>query len=536
MRDRIVLGLRDATLQSKLLNHPNITTNEAIAEATAAKAAKKSAAKMKQMNTTNSRSQNREKKTEGGQKHTTTTSHHEDIESSTESEEDEEFKKHTEILPLTIIDRDCPSLLGLEWFEPLGIEVTGINSVALTDWEKDLMEEFHDVFDGTLGKAITHADALSRSPLPGHDDDPAPTTHTLQIETVPNWPLTASDIARETAKDALMARILNWVGQGWPENEKAETFKPFKNQQTELSIEKGCILWGDRVVVPKKLQEDILNMLHEGHPGMVKMKSLARSYVWWPGIDKDIETWVKTCNKCQSSRPTPPLALILDWETPRGPWSRIHIHFAGPTKGYTYLITVDAYSNWLEVSIMSSTTTEAVTKQLKKLFATHGLPDVVVSDNGPQFTALAFEQFLKINTMLTIQHVIPCTATNKSPAELLMGRKLRSYLDRLHPTYNPEKPPDSSSKYQSFLPGDLVYAKNLTREPLWLPATITQITGPRSYRLVTTDGRSWKRHIDQLRSRYIERNTDTSHNMELTILQAPPDNLIKKPEGGETFK
>ncbi|XP_026548545.1 uncharacterized protein K02A2.6-like, partial [Notechis scutatus] len=732
MRDRIVLGLRDTTLQSKLLNRPNITVNEAMAKATAAEAAKKSAATMQQMNTTNRETQNspnqsREKKAEGTQKHATATTHHEDIASSSDTEdEDEEIHRlqsernrrekrgrkpefqcagcggdhrcseHTEVLPLTIVDRDRPSLFGLEWFSPLGIEVTGINSVSETDWEESLMKEFQDVFNGTLGKyrgtpisfslnpniapirlkarrvpfalkpkideqlnkliaqgvlepieharwetpivtpvkpdgsvricgdykatlnhalqqsaypvpvvqhllhslgggktaeaqtivthrgafkcnrlqfgvsvapgvfqslmecllqglkgvvpyfddvlvsagnkkqlkdrlsdhkpllgilvgnratpnilsprmtrwseflaaynyklvhrsgkAIPYADALSRSTLPDRDDDPAPTTSTLQIETLPNLPITASDIAKETAKDALMARILNWVGRGWLENDKNEIFKPFRTRQTELSVEKGCILWGDRVV-PKKLQEEVLGMLHEGYPGMVKMKSLARSYVWWPGMDRDIETWVTTCNKCQKSRPTPPLAPVLDWETPRGAWSRIHIDFAGPTKGYTFLIVVDAYSNWLEVSVMNSTTTEAVTKQLRKLFAMHGLPDLLVSDNGPQFTALAFEQFLaeqgirhaltvpvhpasngkaermvrytkealekidtgdiqdKINTMLTIQHITPSTSMNKSPAELLMGRKLRTYLDRLHPTYNPEKPPDSS--------------------------------------------------------------------------------------------
>ncbi|XP_026581555.1 uncharacterized protein LOC113454394, partial [Pseudonaja textilis] len=305
----------------------------------------------------------------------------------------------------------------------------------------------------------------------------------------------------------------------------------------------GCILWGDRVVIPETLRDRVLALLHEGHPGVVKMKALARSYAWWPGTDKQIETWVAVCSKCQESRANPPAAPIREWETPRGPWSRLHIDFAGPTKGYTFLITVDAYSNWLEVSTMRTTTTEAVIDKLNRLFATHGLPDVIVSDNGPQFTAILFEKYLaergirhaltstahpaangraermvqytkkaiqkietgdiqeKINRLLFIQHITPSTTTNKSPAELLMGRKLRSPLDCLHPTYNPEKPPDSSSRYRTFNIGDAVYAKNFTGDPLWVPAQITQVTGPRSYRLQTTDGRSWKRHIDQLRSR-----------------------------------
>ncbi|XP_026582358.1 uncharacterized protein K02A2.6-like, partial [Pseudonaja textilis] len=387
------------------------------------------------------------------------------------------------------------------------------------------------------GKTIPHADALSRTPLPTLDDDPAPTTSTLSIETLPNLPLTASDIALATNKDRRLAQVLRWVGKGWPEKEEDSEFKAYRSRQTELSTQKGCLLWGDRVVIPEKLQKKVLSMLHEGHPGIVRTKALARSHVWWPGMDKEIEAWVASCKQCQESRPNPPAAPSREWETPRGPWSRIHVDFAGPTKGHTFLITVDAYSNWLEVSNMKTTTTDSVIRELSKLFATHGLPDVIVSDNGPQFTALPFEKFLaergirhaltapahpaangraekmvqftkktiqkietgdiqdKINRMLLIQHITPSTTTNKSPAELLMGRKLRSPLDRLHPTYNPERPPDSTSKHRTFSPGDKVYAKNLTGDPLWVPATITQATGPLSYRLQTADGRAWKRHI-----------------------------------------
>ncbi|XP_026520930.1 uncharacterized protein K02A2.6-like, partial [Notechis scutatus] len=418
-------------------------------------------------------------------------------------------------------------------------DTPNILSPRMTRWS-----EFLTAYDYRLthhpGKTITHADALSRSPLPDLDDDPAPTTTTLRIEALPDLPITASDIARETNKDKRLAWVLHWVEKGWPEKDNDKSFRIFRNRQTELSLQKGCLLWGDRVVIPEKLQGKVLKLLHEGHPGIVRTKALARSYAWWPGMDKEIEAWVARCSRCQETRPNPPAAPILEWETPRGPWSRIHIDFAGPTRGNTFLITVDAYSNWLEVSNMKTTTTEAVTRVLNKLFATHGLPDVIVSDNGPQFTSLEFEKFLaergirhaltatahpaangraermvqftkktiqkiehgdiqeKINKTILIQHITPNTTTNKSPAELLMGRKLRSPLDRLHPTYNPEKSPDSSSKHRAFAPGDAVYAKNLTGDPLWVPATITQLTGPHSYRLQTTDGQSWKRHIDQL--------------------------------------
>ena len=59
------------------------------------------------------------------------------------------------------------------------------------------------------------------------------------------------------------------------------TFQPYWTQRSELTVEYGCLLWGVRVVVPNKLQQQVLKELHEGHQGIVHMNNLARSYVWW---------------------------------------------------------------------------------------------------------------------------------------------------------------------------------------------------------------------------------------------------------------
>ncbi len=84
--------------------------------------------------------------------------------------------------------------------------------------------------------------------------------------------------------------------------------------------------------------------LHETHFGVSKMKALARSYIWWPQMDAEIEETVKTCSDSQATRSSPPVAPLHPWEWPAQPWSRIHIDFAGPFKGHMFLVLVDAHS------------------------------------------------------------------------------------------------------------------------------------------------------------------------------------------------
>ena len=118
-------------------------------------------------------------------------------------------------------------------------------------------------------------------------------------------PITPSVIQNECSKDPILSKVLERTQHGWPQVSPVG-LEPLFSKRHELSIFHGCIMWGIRVVVPYKLRNQILHELHEGHIGIVKMKVLARNYVWWPGIDQDIESLAKKCQGCQKVLFEPP--------------------------------------------------------------------------------------------------------------------------------------------------------------------------------------------------------------------------------------
>ena len=128
---------------------------------------------------------------------------------------------------------------------------------------------------------------------------------------------------------------------------------------------------------------------------------LAKSLVWWPGMDMEIESMVKCCHDCQQSQPAPPAAPLPPWQWPTWSWSRLHVDFAGPLEGKMFLIVIDAHLKWLKVFPMMSATSFTTIEHLRKLFAQFGIPETIVTDNGTQFTAAEFKQFCTRNGIHT---------------------------------------------------------------------------------------------------------------------------------------
>jgi len=205
--------------------------------------------------------------------------------------------------------------------------------------------------------------------------------------------MTAKEIEKESAVDDELETLRECIKTGNWENSNCPGYKPIRD---ELCLFGNIVLRGTRMVVPKKLRGRVIELGHEGHQGLVKMKQRLRTKVWWPGIDKDAEKGYKTCHGYQAVgglRNPEPHQMT---ELPQGPWQDIVVDFMGPLPSRDYVFGVtDYYSRYVEISISKRNTAEVAIDSLEKMFATHGLPYTVTSDNGPHFVAEAFKNILK---------------------------------------------------------------------------------------------------------------------------------------------
>ena len=136
------------------------------------------------------------------------------------------------------------------------------------------------------------------------------------------------------------------------------------------------------------------DICHEGHLGIIKTKQLLRLKVWFPGIDKSVERRIANCIPCQASINTAKREPLRMSPTPKGPWVQASADFCGPfPTGETVLVVIDAYSKYPEVEIIKSTAAKEVLPALERIFATHGIPETLKSDNGPPFQGQAFRSF-----------------------------------------------------------------------------------------------------------------------------------------------
>ncbi|KAI0986081.1 hypothetical protein GJ496_000923 [Pomphorhynchus laevis] len=329
--------------------------------------------------------------------------------------------------------------------------------------------------------------------------------------------------------------------------------KAYQSHAQDLSIESGAVMCLGRIVIPSELRKKTLDHIHLGHPGIVAMKSLARTYVWWPKLSEEVEKYVLHCPECQKSRNTPPDYPLQNWPITSSPWERVHVDFAGPVKEQYYLLMQCAASKWPEVLPIASLHAHTVISKMREVFARLGVPAELVSDNGPPFTSALFTTFLKNNNirhrlttpyhpksnglierlvqtvkqrvllrcergavnkrlqqfLMSYRNSIHCS-TKETPARLMIGRNLSTLWDHIQlarvtamESQNRQKKYyDRRCKARAFQVGDEVWYRP-NNKIKWKSGIIVERTSETTYS-VECHGRYIRGHIDQLRRRYRE--------------------------------
>ena len=261
---------------------------------------------------------------------------------------------------------------------------------------------------------------------------------------------------------------------GWPERHTIEpALKPYWKVQGELSVHNNLFLFQKRIVVPGSLQQETLRKLHHGHQSIQRCQLKARISVWWPGILQRIKEVIEGCAECVK-RSTPRPEPLMPTPLPDYPWQSVAMDLF-MLNGANYVLIVDYFSRYPEVIKLKSTSSKAVIEAVEAVFSRHGIPETVRIDNGPQFSSDEFARSaadygfrhttnsphfpqrngLAERTVQTVKNILkgnqdPYLAIltyrstqlpwcGLSPAQLLMGRQLRTNLpqisEQLKPTW-----------------------------------------------------------------------------------------------------
>lgn len=250
------------------------------------------------------------------------------------------------------------------------------------------------------GKDLVIADTLSRAylPLNGRDNDWDLELHshvnliTSQIN-INDKCLT--ELREETAKDSELQELIKIINNGWPNNSKniKNSLKIYSKYKSDLTIIEGIIYKDQRCLIPKNMRTKILDKIHYTHLGLNKCIKLAEESVFWPTMKNEIKTTVENCVLCQKFSNSQPAEPLHPHEIIKIPWYKVGCDLF-EIDNQKYLLVVDYYSKYVEMEALGiNTTSNRIISVLKSMFARHGIPNILISDGGPQFSSEQFEQF-----------------------------------------------------------------------------------------------------------------------------------------------
>ena len=416
------------------------------------------------------------------------------------------------------------------------------------------MQRYHFTVVYKPGKEMFLADTLSRAFMLTNTDK-NPQEEFEQINMVRYLPITndrLSTIRENTRCDDALQLLKEVILKGWPGDKTClpSQVHPYFPYRDELTAQDGLLFRGERVIIPTSLRQVMKERIHSSHIGIEGCLRRARECLYWPNMNADIKDYIQRCQICSEFQNANQKETLMPHHVPDRPWSKVGIDLFS-VQDVNYVITVDYTSNFWEVDRIENTESRTVIRKIKAHFARYGIPDQVISDNGPQFSSSSFSHFSRDwdfehltisphhsqangqveSAVKTAKRLLkkaqkaksdiylavldhrntPTQGMQASPAQILMNRRTKTLLPTtaslLKPatTYNAELKHMSKEKQKSYFDR---HAKDL--EPLdegqcvrmkpfqkgrdeWKSAVITKRLDERSYEL-EMDNRTFRRN------------------------------------------
>ena len=327
------------------------------------------------------------------------------------------------------------------------------------------------------GKEMTLPDSLSR--LPKHTTD-ATIDLNMKVCFVQFSSNKLAELRGSTTNDDELRLLMKYIIDGFPEKQRnipvdIRKYWPYRD---ELSVENGLIIKGEQLVIPMTLRAKYLETIHEGHQGITRCQARARTCVFWPGINRDIESLISQCHQCwihQASQAKETLEPIIS-SIPNLPWHTLCMDLF-TLNDRNYLIIADYFSKYPIIHTLgSSSSSKTIAQIMSNTISLFGVPNTIITDNGPQFIGQVFQDLIKsygithttssphhpkshgfiermIRTTKALMRKTPEDSDRAmlayrttplgpqiaSPAELLFGRKIQTTLPAYNRISNDEK-------------------------------------------------------------------------------------------------
>ena len=349
-------------------------------------------------------------------------------------------------------------------------------------------------------------------------------------------------LQQASGEDHVLAQLRDTVQQGWPNNksEVPETLHAYYDFRDELTHQGPLVFKGERLVIPAKMRKEMMEVTHATHIGREGCIRRARETMFWPRMVTELKEYISKCDICMAYRATPTKEPLLQHEFDGRPWSKIGADLCD-LQGRTLLVVTDYYSNFVEVENIQKLNTGGVTKALRVMFSRYGIPDTVMSDNGPQFGSTEFASFAKAwgfthvtssprypqsngkaeNGVKVVKRLFtkcreagqseylalldwrntPTEGIRTSPAQRFLGRRCKTRLPVAASLLTPQYPTKEDSQailsqkqrqqhyynrhvkeLQPIAPGETIRMR-LPGQLMWSSGVCTDRLGPRSYRL-----------------------------------------------------